>query len=193
MKVKIIKWGNRTINFLLIAAFLFTFVLVISNLMSDGTPKVFGQELKVVYSGSMEPEIKTGAVIGIKPDFEVRNLKEGDIIMFQQRENHFVTHRIIEVLNNDGQLMFRTQGDNNEFADANAVLPANIYGVHEGINVPYLGYAMDFANSKFGLVTLMFIPGFWLLFSSGKTIYLAIREEKQQKEESSSEPAENIS
>ncbi|RPF54026.1 signal peptidase I SipW [Aquisalibacillus elongatus] len=193
MKVKVIKWISRVVNILLVAIFLFTFALVISNLMSEGNPKVFGQELKVVYSGSMEPEIKTGAVIGIKPEFDVRNLKEGDVIMFQQRENHFVTHRIIEVLNNDGQLMFRTKGDNNEFADTNAVIPANIYGVHDGINIPYIGYAMDFANSKFGLVALMFIPGFWLLFSSGKTIYTALKEEKEKKKRANTETVENVS
>lgn len=184
MKLKVIKWTGRVVNVLLIGLLILVATIVLTSVMSDGKPSVFGQELKVVYSGSMEPEIKTGAVIGIRPEFDVRNLKEGDVIMFQKEQDVFVTHRIIEVIN-EGQLMFRTQGDNNEFADANAVVPENIYGVHGNINIPYLGYAMDFANSQFGLVVLLLIPGVLLLISSAKTIYLAIREERKSKNEAS--------
>ncbi|GEL78412.1 signal peptidase I SipW [Tenuibacillus multivorans] len=191
MKVKLIKWTGRIVNTLLIGMLLIVATLVLTSVMTDGKPSIFGQELKVVYSGSMEPAIKTGAVIGVKTQFDARNLKVGDTIMFQQEEGVFVTHRIIDVINNDNQLMFRTKGDHNEYADPNAVLPANIYGVHGGINIPYLGYAMDFANSKFGLVILLLIPGVWLLFSSAKSIYIAVREEQKTKNESSS--SENVS
>lgn len=32
-----------------------------------GEPQVFGYQLKTVLSGSMEPEIKTGSIIAVKP------------------------------------------------------------------------------------------------------------------------------
>lgn len=181
MKTKTLKWLGRTMNIILVSMLLVVFTMVITNVTSNGEPTIFGQELKVVYSGSMEPEIQTGSVIGINQNYDVRNLAEGDIIMFQEDNQTFVTHRIIDVLNNDGQLMFRTKGDNNDAADANAVLPENIYGKFGGINVPYIGYVMDFANSSMGIMLLLVIPGLWLIGWSIKMIVTAYKEEKKQK------------
>ncbi|MET3684204.1 signal peptidase [Alkalibacillus flavidus] len=179
MKAKTMKWLSCIMNTMLVGLLVTIFVLVMTNISTGGSPSIFGQELKVVYSGSMEPEIQTGSIIGINQNYDVRNLAEQDIIMFQEEEGTYVTHRIIEVINNDGQLMFRTKGDNNNAADSNAVLPDNIYGQYSGLHVPYIGYVMDFANSNIGLMILLVVPGLWLIVWSVKTIISAYREEKQ--------------
>ncbi|MBM7097060.1 signal peptidase I [Bacillus sp. H-16] len=189
MGVKILKGISTGVNVLLFGLLIITAVLVLTSLTSDGETQIFGKELKVVYSGSMEPEIQTGAVIGINPSINKESLSVDDVIMFQQEEGVFVTHRIIDVINNNGHVMYQTKGDNNEAADTNPVLSDNVYGLHDGINVPYLGYAMDFANSQFGLVALLIIPGIMLLMSSARTLYSGIRELNEEKRKAVNEAA----
>ncbi|GEN44340.1 signal peptidase I SipW [Alkalibacillus haloalkaliphilus] len=187
MKVKTMKWISRSVNIVLIALFFITLGLVFTNVTSDGAPKILGQELNVVYSGSMEPEISTGSVIGIDTNINPEALSEGDVVMFQSEPGVFVTHRVIDVVENNNQVMYRTKGDNNEAADSSLLLPENIHGVHSSINIPFLGYVMDFANSSLGIALLMIIPGILLVVSSGKTIYKALKEQRNLKEESSTE------
>ncbi|MFV8826780.1 signal peptidase I SipW [Alkalihalobacterium sp. APHAB7] len=181
MAAKTLKIFSKTINVILMVLLVITAILVFTNLTSEGSPKIFGQELKVVYSGSMEPEIKTGSVIGVIPAIDKNSYQVNDVIMFQQSPGVYVTHRIIDVFQNESGVLYQTKGDNNAQADVNPVLASNVYGLHSGFHVPYLGYAMDFANSQFGLVTLLLIPGILLLIHSGKTLYVGIRELKAEK------------
>ncbi|PKR77201.1 signal peptidase I [Halalkalibacillus sediminis] len=177
--MKAIKWIGKVVNVFLIVALVFTSILVFTNLSSDGPPQIFGQELKVVYSGSMEPEIKTGAVIGINPNIDKNSIKVGEVIMFQSEPGVYVTHRVMDVTQNDSGVLYTTKGDNNESADINPVQAENVYGVHSSINIPFVGYMMDYANSSMGVATLLIIPGIILLLSSIKSIYQAIRLRKE--------------
>lgn len=184
MTLKTLKVISTIINWLLIIALIFVAALVFINMTSEGNPQIFGQELKVVYSGSMEPEIKTGSVIGIIPAVDKDNYKVDDIIMFQSEPGVYVTHRIMDVFQNNSGVLYQTKGDNNEHPDTNPVMAANVYGKYSGLHIPYLGYVMDFANSKFGLVALLIIPGVLLLIQSGKSLYEGITELRKQKNQS---------
>lgn len=75
----------------------------------------------VVSSGSMQPELAIGDVIIIK---EVNDYKENDIITYNVNNEYLVTHRIIEI-NEDN---FITKGDNNTSKDKEIVLKENIEG-----------------------------------------------------------------
>ncbi len=168
------KWLSRIGNVLL-TLFLITMALAfIISKASGGEPNVFGYQMKTVLSGSMEPTFMTGGIIAIDPSFKVEDLKKDDIITFKEAENKLVTHRITEVVDQNGKIMFRTKGDNNDTKDKNLVLSQNVVGVYTGVTIPYLGYFLDWANSTAGAVVLLVVPGILLLIYAGFSIWQAV-------------------
>ncbi|WP_245680498.1 signal peptidase I SipW [Bacillus marinisedimentorum] len=159
--------------------------IVISARASGGEPELNGYQLKTVLSGSMDPTFKTGSLILTKIIDDPKTIKKNDIITFKQDENTVVTHRVIEVLEDGNSMMFRTQGDNNENADMNPVLAANVVAEYTGYTVPYVGYFLNYAASPIGTALLLIIPGLVLLGYAVILIRQAIKEiEKQTKQAS---------
>lgn len=117
---------------------------------------VLAQEAYVVLSGSMEPAIPTGGVVfvyGTQPE----NLEKGDIITFQTDGDQVTTHRIIEVVERNGDLSFRTQGDANDDPDPGFIQPDEVVGEVKWW-VPYLGYVIEWAGSVNAYLLLVLIP-----------------------------------
>lgn len=103
-------------------------------------PGLFGVRPYVVYSGSMEPEIPTGAVVFTKEgDFSP---KTGDIITFHNGDT-VVTHRIVKKENR----IFITKGDANKTADPVPVKASQIIG-RVVFYLPYLGYVIHFLKAR---------------------------------------------
>ena len=152
--------------------------LVVSSKASGGEPQAFGYQLKTVLSGSMEPTFQTGSVIAVKPlsSEERKSLKEGDVITFQESEVKLVTHRIIGVTTSVEHVMYETKGDNNKTADMNPVLSENVKAIYTGFTIPYIGYFVDFAQTKEGSAILLIGPGLLLLGYAAFSIFQAIRE-----------------
>lgn len=170
---KLKRWGSNLVTGVLFIVLIFMAFVVVSSKASGGEPQVLGYQLKTVLSGSMEPGIKTGSIIAVKPGGDMNRFSEGDVITFKQEENVLVTHRIIEVIKNDDQVMYRTKGDNNKTEDLEPVLSENIVAEYNGFTVPYVGYFMEFTNSKNGAF-LLIIPGILLFIYSAFTIWRAI-------------------
>jgi signal peptidase I len=170
---KVKKWTSNIITGILFAVLIFMVVVVVSSKASGGEPEAFGYQLKTVLSGSMEPGIQTGSIIAVKPGGDMTRFEKGDVITFRQEENMLVTHRVAEVIKNGDQVMYRTKGDNNKTEDLNPVLSENVVAEYTGFTVPYVGYFMNFTNSKNGAF-LFIIPGILLLIYSGFTIWRAI-------------------
>ncbi|HAM79478.1 signal peptidase I SipW [Ornithinibacillus bavariensis] len=164
----IMKTGTL-ILFCLLALF------VISTKASGGEPSLFGHQVKVVLSGSMDPTFKTGSIILTELVGSDTTYKNGDIITFQQ-EDRLVTHRIVDVMDVNGNQLFQTKGDNNNAADRDYVQAQHIVGKYTGVTIPILGYVVGFATSKLGAALLLFIPGLLLVLSAGRSIFLAARE-----------------
>ena len=150
--------------------------MVFSARASGGEPELFGYQFKVVLSGSMDPTFKTGSIIVVEKLEDTANLKENDIISFVQEEDRVVTHRIIEVIENENGIFYRTKGDANEEPDTNAVVPDNIVAIYTGISIPLIGYFLNFASSPLGTGLLLIIPGILLIIYSVLTIRKAIKE-----------------
>ena len=116
----------------------------------------------VVLSGSMLPTIEVKDVVVTKKIPEEK-LKVGDIITFISPDQRFggisVTHRIIEKLYDEtaGIYTYRTQGDNNNIADAVPVPNANILG-KVILKIPKLGFIQEILASKGGLIVFVLIP-----------------------------------
>lgn len=151
-------------------------VMVISTKASGGEPSLMGYQLKTVLSGSMEPTFKTGSLILVEQLDDTSNLKANDVITYKQDETNVVTHRIQEVIDQQGTTLFVTKGDNNENADTNPVLSENVVAKYTGITVPFVGYFLQYANSPYGTAVLLIIPGLLLLGYAAFTIRQAIKE-----------------
>jgi signal peptidase I len=172
----LIKIASGLITTVMTLFLLFMVFVVISSKASGGEPNVLGYQLKPVLSGSMEPTFYTGSIIALKPVTEPNNLKKDDVITFKAPDDILITHRIIDVVKNGEQTMYKTKGDNNQSADTNLVIPSNVVAQYTGVTIPYAGYLIDFTKSKNGALLLLIFPGILLLAYSAISIFRALRE-----------------
>ncbi len=150
------KVFNFIIGIVLIILFSFGVLVLFSMFPIAGNMK-----LLTVLSGSMEPQIHTGSLIFIKPASEYN---VGDIVTKTTEEKDTtITHRIIEKEIIDGQAMFATKGDANNVADNEKVPQEKMVG-KVFLNTPYLGYAVNFAKTKQGLILIIIIPAVIIIF-----------------------------
>ena len=113
-------------------------------------------QLKIVKSGSMEPNILTGSVVVIKPE---AMYAVNDVVTFGADTGSSIptTHRIIDQRIENGQTLFQTKGDANEEADQNTILPRDVIG-KVVFAIPYAGYVLDFARQPIGFTLMIGIP-----------------------------------
>lgn len=166
---KFMKGINNLLTGILMVLLISVASLVVISKASGGEPQIFGYQLKTVLSGSMEPGIQTGSVISVKLAEDKTGFVEGDVITFMEEEI-LITHRITEVVNSGDSVLYRTKGDNNNAADMNPVMSENVVASYTGFTLPYVGYFINFSQSKNGALLLL-IPGFLLLIYSGITIW----------------------
>lgn len=184
MKLKTAKkWISNLVTTLLFITLIFMAFVVLSTKASGGEPQIMGYQLKTVLSGSMEPGIKTGSIIAVKPGGDMTRFGEGDVITFKQDKQTLVTHRITEVITSGEHVMYKTKGDNNNAEDMDPVLSENVVAVYTDFTIPYVGYFVEFAKSQLGSALLMILPGVLLFGYSMFSIWQTIgRIEKQQKQ-----------
>lgn len=117
---------------------------------------LLGYEVKVVKSGSMEPAVNVGGIVIVAPH---ATYGVGDIITFgSDTKNRIpVTHRIVEVVPTGMTTAYRTKGDANEEADGQLVRAREVIG-KVVFDLPYVGYAIDFARTPLGFLLLVGIP-----------------------------------
>ncbi len=113
-------------------------------------------KIKIVKSGSMEPAIRTGSIVVIKPS-PVYTI--GEIITFGEDTRLAIptTHRIVAIRQADGVTYFSTKGDANEEADPKETKSSDVIG-RVLISVPYAGFVLDFAKKPVGFSLLIALP-----------------------------------
>ena len=138
--------------------------LVLAALILVPGLTVGNYKLLVVLSGSMEPTIKTGSIVVVKPQ---SSYQTGDVITFSEKNNPKITttHRVFGI--NDGG--FITKGDANNSTDSARVATGQIIG-KTIFSVPYLGYPVSFAKTQQGLLLLVIIPAIIIIYSEILTI-----------------------
>lgn len=186
------KIMSNVISFVLFALMVFLAFIVISSKASGGDPTVMGYQFKTVLSGSMEPTFLTGSIIVIEPTKDGSKYKKDDVITFKESDKKIVTHRIIDVKNVNGKVMYETKGDNNNGPDLKPVLAENVIGKYGNITVPYVGYLLNYANSKAGAALLLIIPGICLLGYSAISIFSAIRSIDSEKKKKSADVGQSV-
>ena len=93
--------------------------LIAVLLVVSAFPITGNYKLMVVQSGSMQPEIKMGGIVVVKP---ADDYKIGEIITFQSVKNkESITHRIYDVKIVGGEPLYITKGDANNAPDPREV------------------------------------------------------------------------
>lgn len=159
---------------------LIALVLVISIIPITGNIKFL-----VVKSGSMEPTIKTGSLVMVKP---VSQYKVGDIINFGAwgKTKDPITHRIAEIKTNEGAVSYVTKGDANDSVDQREISANEIHG-KVIMNLPYFGYAVDTAKKPLGFLIIIVVPALIIIIDEIRKIIYEAKKIRRQKEIASSE------
>ncbi len=154
------------IYIIIIPIIIFNITLVIKSCLNPSkTPTFFGIKSFVIVSKSMEPTIMTGDAIFVKQIAE-ENLKVDDIISFKDGES-VNTHRIVEIVENNGIKRYRTKGDNNKKEDRDLVKYSQIEGKYE-FRIKGFGKFIEILKNKITLVILLII----LVLVSGMQVRL---------------------
>lgn len=157
-------------------AFYAAVVLIVLLLLSSALPIPGGIKTFVVQSGSMEPAIKTGGIVVVKP---MAAYVVGDVITFGPRSKTKppTTHRIMEV-KEDGN--FLTKGDANEDEDMRTVSRYEVIG-RVLFSVPYVGYAVAAAQKPWGFVVIVIIPAAIIIWEESQKIWREVKKKQDYK------------
>jgi signal peptidase I len=120
----------------------------------EKVPSVFGYKALTILSNSMEPEFNAGDVILINNKLEP---KLNDVVTYKHPDGILVTHRIVETVKKNGEVFFKTKGDNNNVDDQILIPRRNILGIQK-IIIPKAGYIAKFVSSPIGFFIFIAVP-----------------------------------
>ena len=156
------------------------FIGVIAGLLIVSIFPITGNiKFYIVQSGSMAPKIKVGSIVMIKPEKEY---KIGDIVTFGRRTRlkEPITHRIYDIKVVEGKPQYITKGDANNAPDQKTISKKDILG-KVLIDIPYLGYVVDFTKKPIGFLLLIIVPAGVIIGDEIKKIYEEIKKKKTNK------------
>lgn len=138
VKARPVSW-KKALKVFERVVFLFVFIFLIVTLFGvyaakerGETPAVLGvYQLYSVESGSMEPTLTVGSVIVCEKTQHPESLYAGQIVTFRTLSGIVVTHRIIDVVQDEsGNVSYRTKGDNPvNSPDKELLTPDRVLGV----------------------------------------------------------------
>ena len=147
----------------------------------DEVPGIGGYSPLIVLTGSMEPEIKDGDLIIVKK-IDARAVKVDDVISFFDPDGDgtsTVTHKVIEIIEKDGALSFRTKGVANNGADPSPVPAESLVGIY-CFRIPGAGNVAMFMQTTPGLIICVVVP---LALLIGWDIFRRRRYEKKNQQD----------
>lgn len=154
-------------------------VAIVGLFVAVAVPGLVGADHSyVVLSDSMSPAIDAGAVVFVT-DVPPESVETGEVITYQRPDaSSIVTHRVVEVVESDGQRQFRTKGDANEEPDPGLVGPGQVIG-RVAFSIPLIGYAVSFAGTDLGLISLIAVPAGVLALLELRDLYTATTEDTE--------------
>lgn len=130
-------------------------ILVNSYMQPDEVPSFFGWKPFIVLSGSMETEIYAGDLAVVK-EVDTSVLEKNDIIAFKEGDI-VITHRIADIVQENGETKYITKGDNNNTEDSGYVKPEQVEGLYQ-FKVSRLGNLAMFLQTPVGMVVCLSVP-----------------------------------
>ncbi len=191
--MKVFKSIINTIINILIVLVLVVSILVATLALtskSSGVSNVFGYTVQVVMSDSMDGgsdeydggdfkkgDVIIGKVTNNEKTDTPETYKEGDIVTFKgilQGNDHLgeqlICHRIVDVQELDGEVIYQTQGDNRsvsqlpdqgevgEYITAYSIVAKYYTSDFEGIKLAGVGKVYEFINSQLGFFLCILLP-----------------------------------
>jgi len=150
------------------------FIIVIALLLIISIFPITGNiKFMIVQSGSMEPAIKIGSIVMVKP---IDEYKIGDVISFGEvaRTKAPTTHRVYDIKVVEGEPYYITKGDANNTPDQREISKREIIG-KVLFDVPYLGYAVDFVKKPLGFALIILVPAVVIISDEIKKIIREIK------------------
>ncbi len=112
-----------------------------------------GLEPYAVRTGSMTPTIPVGSLL-VVTDVAAEAVVPGDVVTVRIGAGTTVTHRVAEVVIQDGGRTFRLKGDANEQPDPVLVLPEQVVG-RVSVHVPAIGFVLAMLSMPSGIAALL--------------------------------------
>jgi len=171
----------KTIYYVFLGAIgLIAVLLIVSSFPITGNIKFL-----TVLSGSMEPAIKMGSVVLVKPlstSSGQADYRIGDVITFGEisKIKTPTTHRIYEIKVQGSQPVYITKGDANNAPDIREITQKDIVG-KVLLSIPYLGYAVDAAKKPLGFALIIIVPAVLIIFGEVKKIVEEIKKNGKKK------------
>lgn len=141
-------------------------LIIKSFIHKDDVPDFLGVLPMIVLSPSMQPDIMEGDLI-ICVKTEAEEIEVGQVISFFDpagKGTMVVTHKVDEIIEENGKLYFKTYGINNKNADGtfdkdSKPVPAeNLVGRYTGIRLPAIGDFAMFMQTPAGLILCVAVP-----------------------------------
>ena len=147
-KRKKISRNMKKVIDILLVIIIYNIVLVSISCMNKISPiSILGYKAYIITTNSMEPKINIGDIIIAKKCAE-NDLNVRDIITFEQNGEK-ITHRIVNIEEENSIKKYTTKGDNNNMEDTKKVSYNEIDG-KKVIKIPYLGKFIEVLKNEAG-------------------------------------------
>lgn len=157
---KILTVVGTVLCIMLVPILVINLTLITKSFVNKEEVPDFGGILPlIVLTDSMQPEIASGDLIVCRT-IKAEDVKVKDVISFFDPAGNgssIVTHRVIEIVEKDGERYFRTRGDNNNTEDKHLVPSENLVGVYK-MRIPGAGHVAMFMQSTTGLIICVVFP-----------------------------------
>ena len=156
---------NTVVNAILVLAIALAAVCTYAAFVStsgNGVPSIFGVRVFSIQTESMYPVLLPGDLVIGTAVKDAGELRQDDIITYWtviNGERVLNTHRIHNIYDGGGYLIFETKGDNNSSSDALTVHEAEIVAQY-AFRVGGLGKVFDYLQTSTGFLIVVVIPVF---------------------------------
>lgn len=157
---KVLTIIGTVLCIILIPILIMNCILIVKSFTSDEVPSVAGALPLIVLTDSMYPVIESGDLIICHTE-DPENIQVGDVIAFFDPAGNgssIVTHRVIEVTEQNGEIAWRTKGDNNNTEDRLLVTGEKLVAVYEGTRLAGFGNVALFMQTTPGLIICVVCP-----------------------------------
>lgn len=130
-----------------------------SYINKNEVPSIGNMVPLIVLTDSMRPKIDSGDLI-ICQKIDPEDVNKRNIISFIDPAGNgtsIVTHRVIDIFEENGELFFVTKGDYNNDQDKEPVPAKNLVGIYK-TKLPGLGHVAMFMQSTTGLIICVILP-----------------------------------
>ena len=135
-------------------------LIIKSFINKDEVPDFAGIVPLIVLSDSMYPDIEKGDLI-ITKVVDPKEIAVGDTISFYAAEDNYTTiwtHQVIEVIEENGELKFRTQGINNPTPDGKLRDADKVVGKWNDFRIAGAGNLAMAMQKPGGLIVCVVVP-----------------------------------